>query len=52
MKNSRRIDTLSASAFEEAKKYIPGGVNSAGRVLVFLTLMAVPTLIMSVHGVL
>jgi glutamate-1-semialdehyde 2,1-aminomutase len=31
MKNSRRIDTLSASAFEEAKKYIPGGVNSPVR---------------------
>ncbi|SEC71968.1 glutamate-1-semialdehyde 2,1-aminomutase [Paenibacillus sp. GP183] len=31
MKNSRRIDNLSASAFEEAKKYIPGGVNSPVR---------------------
>lgn len=31
MKNSRRIDTLSASAFQEAKKYIPGGVNSPVR---------------------
>jgi glutamate-1-semialdehyde 2,1-aminomutase len=31
MKNSRRIDTLSASAFDEAKKFIPGGVNSPVR---------------------
>jgi glutamate-1-semialdehyde 2,1-aminomutase len=31
MKNSRRIDKLSASAFEEAKKFIPGGVNSPVR---------------------
>lgn len=31
MKNSRRIDTLSASAFAEAKQYIPGGVNSPVR---------------------
>jgi glutamate-1-semialdehyde 2,1-aminomutase len=31
MKNSRRIDTLSASAFQEAKQYIPGGVNSPVR---------------------
>jgi glutamate-1-semialdehyde 2,1-aminomutase len=31
MENSRRIDTRSASAFNEAKKYIPGGVNSPVR---------------------
>jgi glutamate-1-semialdehyde 2,1-aminomutase len=31
MNYSRRIDTKSASAFEEAKKYIPGGVNSPVR---------------------
>jgi glutamate-1-semialdehyde 2,1-aminomutase len=31
MKNLRRIDTLSASAFDEAKKFIPGGVNSPVR---------------------
>ncbi len=31
MNNSKRIDTKSAAAFQEAKRYIPGGVNSPVR---------------------
>ncbi|TXK84713.1 glutamate-1-semialdehyde 2,1-aminomutase [Paenibacillus sp. N3.4] len=31
MENSSRIDTLSSAAFQEAKKLIPGGVNSPVR---------------------